>query len=370
MENRVKDVVKQVFNNAGIKINGPNPWDLQVHNEDFYKRVIRDGGALSFGESYMDGWWDVEALDQMIAKILKVENRPKGWKSFMQYFFTFLDGLKKENVKDIHHHYDIGNDLFVNMLDKLMIYSCGYWKEAKTLDEAQEAKLDLICRKINLQPGQRILDIGCGWGGFAYFAAKKYGTTVVGITLSKDQVETGRVRNKGLPVEIRFQDYLTLDESEPFDHIISIGMFEHVGPKNYPTFMKIVRRCLKKDGLFLLHTIGGNISARHPHPWLHKYIFPNAILPSMKQITSALEGKFIVEDWHNFGLYYEKTLLAWFDNFHGNWNKLKEAYDDRFYRMWKFYLLSCAGFFKARKNQLWQIVMSKEGLSKPYVSVR
>jgi cyclopropane-fatty-acyl-phospholipid synthase len=265
-------------------------------------------------------------------------------------------------------HYDIGNDLYKNMLDKRMNYSCGYWKNTKTLDEAQEAKLDLICKKLKLKPGMTVLDIGCGWGSLEKFAAEKYHVKVVGITVSKEQVRLARKLCKGLDVEIRLQDYRDLKKK--FDCVVSVGMFEHVGYKNYRKFIKVVDRCLKDSSLFLLHTIGGNKSVTCLDPWIDKYIFPNSMLPSVNQITKASKGIFKLEDWHNFGTYYDKTLMAWHKNFNKNWDKIKISYNERFRRMWNYYLLSCAGSFRAHKNQLWQIVFSKIGSQVDYESIR
>jgi cyclopropane-fatty-acyl-phospholipid synthase len=225
-----------------------------------------------------------------------------------------------------------------------------------------------VCKKINLQPGQRVLDIGCGWGSFAQYAAEEYGAEVVGITVSKEQVELGRERCKGLPVEIRLQDYREINE--PFDHIISLGMIEHVGSKNYRTYMQTAHRCLKDNGIFLLHTIGSNRSVRTTDPWIEKYIFPNSQLPSIRQLALAAEGLFVMEDWQNFGVHYDKTLMAWYQNFDTGWDELKSTYSERFYRMWTYYLLSCAGSFRARKNQLWQIVFSKQGIPGGFVPPR
>jgi len=254
------------------------------------------------------------------------------------------------------------------MLDKRMVYTCGYWKNAKTLDQAQEAKLDLVCRKLNLKPGQKILDIGCGWGSFAKYAAEKYKVKVVGITISKEQIELARKICKGLPIEIRLQDYREINEK--FDHIVSLGMFEHVGYKNYREYMKVVHRCLKDGGLFLLHTIANNKTVYYCNPWFDKYIFPNGMLPSIQQMGKASEELLVMEDWQNFGADYDKTLLAWFKNFDKHWDKFKDKYPKNFYRMWKFYLLSCAGGFRAREIQLWQIVFSKEGVSGRYDAPR
>jgi len=265
-------------------------------------------------------------------------------------------------------HYDIGNALYERMLYRRRTYTCGYWETAHTLDEAQEAKLDLACRKLELKAGMRVLDIGCGWGSWAKYAAENYGVEVVGITVSKAQAELGREMCAGLPVEIRLQDYREVNEK--FDAIVSLGMFEHVGYKNYRRYMEIVHRCLRGDGLFLLHTIGGNRSVTSIDPWTDKYIFPNSMIPSITQIGAAIENLFVMEDWHNFSADYDHTLMAWHENFERHWDALKPDYDETFHAMWRYYLLACAGTFRARENQLWQIVFSKRGVSGGYKSVR
>ena len=368
----LKNKAEKILSLAGIKINGDNPWDIKVHNEKFYQRVLAEG-SLGLGESYMDGWWDCEKLDEFFYRVLRsgIEDKVK---EDLVFLFKILPTRilnmqsKKRAFRIGEKHYDLGNKLFENMLDKQMAYSCAYWKDAHTLDDAQEAKLDLICRKLKLQPGMKVLDIGCGWGSFAKYAAEKFKVKVIGITVSKEQVKFGNELCQGIPVEIRLEDYRNINEK--FDRIVSVGMFEHVGYKNYRTYMKIVYRCLKDDGLFLLHTIGKNNSETSIDPWMNKYIFPDGILPSVKQIAKAIEGLFVMEDWHNFGAYYDKTLMAWYRNFESNWEIIKSDYDKRFYRMWKYYLLSCAGSFRARKIQLWQIVFSKKGVLGGYRPIR
>ncbi len=368
---KAKTAVESLLSWADIRIGGNRPWDIKVHDERFYQRVL-SGGSLALGESYMDGWWDCDVLDGFFTRIFtaELEKKVRSWSLLIPYIKAHLLNLQsRARAFQIGEaHYDIGNDLYEAMLDKRMTYTCGYWSDAKTLDEAQEAKLDLVCKKIGLKKGDHVLDIGCGWGSFARFAAENYGATVTGITVSKEQMALAQERCKGLPVTIRLQDYRDVDER--FDHIISLGMFEHVGYKNYRTYMQVAHRCLKDGGLFLLHTIGGNMSVKTTDPWIEKYIFTNSMLPSIAQIATAVEGLFVMEDWHNFGSDYDKTLMAWFKNIDRAWEKLKSNYDERFYRMWKFYLLACAGSFRARKNQLWQIVLSKKGVSGGYASIR
>lgn len=365
-------VMTEIFALADIQINGSRPWDITVHNDEFYARVLTKG-SLGLGESYMDGWWDSTALDETICRILEANldkkikfNWDMVWAYTKAYFLNLQD--KRGSMKVIDKHYQLGNDLYTKMLDKLMVYSCGYWKNASHLDDAQEAKFDLICRKLGFKPGMKVLDIGCGWGGFEKYAAEHYGVEMLGITLSENQAEKAREVCKGLPVEIRVQDYR--DVAGTFDRVLEIGMFEHVGVKNYRTFMEVVHRLLKPRGLFMLHTIGCNESVRVTDPWIDKYIFPNSHLPSINEIGSAIENLFVMEDWHNFGPDYDKTLMNWHANFIKNWATLQPVYGDRFYRMWNYYLLSCAGAFRARKIQLWQVVLSKGGVPGGWTTVR
>jgi len=356
---------------ADVFLNGNRPSDPQIKDPRFYNRILADG-TLGLGESYMDEWWECEEIDQFITKVLSAHlyEEVGTWKLVMDVLKAkIINAQAKRHAFNIgEKHYDVGNYLYEKMLDKRMVYTCGYWENAQNLDEAQEAKLDLVCRKIGLKEGQRVLDIGCGWGSFAKYAAEKYGASVVGVTVSKEQVELGRKNCEGLPVEIRLQDYRELNEK--FDHVISLGMFEHVGYKNYPTYMQVVSRCLKEKGLFLLHTIGSNASRVKTDKWIDKYIFPNSMLPSIAQIGKSIEGLFVMEDWHNLSIDYDKTLMAWHANFSAHKEELKREYGERFMRMWKYYLLSCAGTFRSRNIQIWQIVLSRKGVGGGYTSLR
>ncbi len=370
-QDKLRQKVEGLLSLADVKINGDRSWDIQVHNDKVYTRFLAEG-SIGVGESYMDGWWDCDRLDEFFDRVLRAKLDAK-----IKTFFYLFGAVKAKIVnmqtpsrafKVGRHHYDIGSDLYRGMLDKRMIYSCAYWEKASNLDEAQEAKLDLICRKLALKPGMRVLDIGCGWGGTAKFVAERYKVEVVGITVSDNQYQLGKELCSGLPIEIRLQDYRSFDGV--FDRILSVGMIEHVGYKNFAELMHVVKRCLKKDGLFLLHTIGRNSSATSLDPWMERYIFPNSMLPSAKQLSTAFEGLFVLEDWHSFGVYYDKTLMQWFKNFHENWNYLKKKYDERFYRMWKYYLLISAGSFRARQQQVWQIVLSPGGVLNGYQAQR
>ena len=364
-----KKTVTDLLESVDIQVNGSRPFDIQVHNELFYSRVL-SGKSLGLGESYMDGWWDCESLDQFcyqmlrgrIDKQVKVKN-PAFLAHVLKAYFLNAQSKKRAYIVG-EEHYDTGNDLFSLMLDQRMNYSCGYWENADNLDQAQINKLDLVCRKLHLKPGMKVLEIGCGWGGFAKYAAENYGVSVHGVTVSKEQMDYAERSCIGLETKFEMKDYRELNTK--YDAIVSIGMFEHVGYKNYRNYMEVAQRCLEGEGLFLLHTIGRNTPSRSTDPWTNKYIFPNGMIPSPAQISKSLQGLFVVEDWHNFGQYYDPTLMAWNENFQKNYESLKDKYDQRFKRMWEYYLLMCAGTFRARRNQLWQLVLSKKGLMGGY----
>jgi cyclopropane-fatty-acyl-phospholipid synthase len=334
--------------------------------------LLRDG-TLGLGESYMDGWWDAPALDQFLFRLIETNVQdafPKDLAEVWSIVKGRLLNLQRRHVTEVgEKHYDIGNELYSAMLDRRMVYSCGYWQGASDLDAAQEAKLDLICRKLGLREGMRILDIGSGWGGFLRFAAERYHVSGLGITISKEQAALANALSEGLPVETRLLDYQALEGQ--FDRVVSVGMFEHVGQKNYRAFFEKAASLVKPDGLFLLHTIGGHHSTTHGDPWSEKYVFPNGMLPSIAQVGHAIEGLFVMEDWHNFGADYDRTLMAWRDNFDAAWPGLKgDKYDERFQRMWRYYLSSFAAMFRARRLSLWQIVLSPNGVPGGYRSAR
>ncbi|MCP2004876.1 cyclopropane fatty acyl phospholipid synthase [Buttiauxella ferragutiae] len=364
-------IVSEMLTQAGVEINGPRPFDIQVKHPDFFKRVLQEG-TLGLGESYMDGWWDCERLDIFFNNTIRagLENQlPRHLKDTLRIAAARILNLQSKKRAWIvgKEHYDLGNDLFSRMLDEHMQYSCGYWKSATTLSDAQNAKLKMICDKLHLEPGMTLLDIGCGWGGLAEYAARHYGAVVHGVTISAEQQKMAQERCLGLDVTILLQDYRDLEMQ--FDRIVSVGMFEHVGPKNYATYFNVVDRNLKPEGIFLLHTIGSNKTDNCVDPWIDKYIFPNGCLPSVCQIADANEGHFVMEDWHNFGADYDKTLMAWHERFQNTWPEFASNYSERFKRMFSYYLNACAGAFRARDIQLWQIVFSRgieHGLRVPH----
>ncbi|QUM82013.1 cyclopropane fatty acyl phospholipid synthase [Moritella sp. 5] len=373
-----KDLFQSILLKADIQIDGNRPWDIQVHDEELYTNILTEG-SIAFGEGYMDGKWKCDDISELISKILRtdIESKLDGLlklrigvevgKNKLRKFFN--PQTIERSKKDVSSHYDTGNDLFENMLDKRMTYTCAYWEDSSNIDEAQEAKLDLVCRKLDLKKGMRILDIGCGWGSFMIYAAEHYGVICDGLTLSKEQKKLGqdRVNAEGLDVTFVLQDYRDYQPTETYDRVVSIGMLEHVGPKNYYEYFECAKRFMKDDAIFLCHTIGGSVSRtiNESDPWIQKYIFPNGVIPSMTQISGAIENKLNIECVHNIGPDYDKTLMAWYENFEKNWTNIASNYSEKFYLMWKYYLLSCAGAFRCRDLNVWQIMLTKLGTEIP-----
>jgi cyclopropane-fatty-acyl-phospholipid synthase len=365
-----RDRIQHLLEAADVRFDGGRAWDIRVHDESFLHRVLAHG-SLGLGESYMDGCWDAVELDSMLFRLLdaRLDRRVRTLDDYWFAARARLSNLPKRRPFEIgKRHYDLGNDLYRAMLGKRLVYSCAYWRQARDLDEAQEHKLDLVCRKLGLGAGMQVLDLGCGWGEALRFAAGRYGVSGAGVTVSEQQVGLARELCRGLPIDIRLQDYR--EATGRFDRVFSIGMFEHVGVANYRRYFELVRSCLADDGLFLLHTIGSDESVHANDPWIGKYIFPNSMLPSAAQITAAVEDLFIIEDWHNFGADYDRTLIAWRDNVERAWPVLGERYDERFRRMWRYYLSISMASFRARRSQLWQIVLSPRGLRGGYIAPR
>lgn len=371
--------IRHLLSLADVGVNGPRPWDIQVKDERFYRRVLVHG-PMGLGESYMDGWWDCERLDELFYRILanRLDTKVRYALEVViaQLVSRVLNLQTRAGSRKIAEHtYQLTPDLYLAFLDPYNQYTCGYFKDTEDLDKAQEQKLDLICRKLRIGPKDRVLDIGCGWGGFAKFASEHYGCHVTGITIATQQMQFAADFCKGLDTTFLLLDYRDLDTEQyrkKFDKILICGMIEHVGYKNYRNILRIVNSCLSDGGLFLLHTIGGNRSttAMDTNPWMARYIFPNSMLPSLSQLANAMEGLFIVEDIHNFSAHYDKTLMAWCRNFEKNWPSIEQQFDQRFYRMWRYYLLACAGGFRARDTQLWQFVLSANGVEGGYESIR
>jgi cyclopropane-fatty-acyl-phospholipid synthase len=364
-------LVRRLLEKAGIDVDGGAPHDIIVHDRRVYARVLRDG-SLGLGEAYVEGWWDSQAVDETLTRILRARLADwagTSWLETASVLSTKIVNLqsRRRAPQVAEQHYDIGNDLYRAMLDRRLVYTCAYWNGAQDLEEAQEAKLDLVCRKLGLDAGMRLLDLGCGFGGLARYAAEKYGARVTGLTLSKRQVDLGRELCAGLPVELRLQDYR--DASGTYDRVVSVGILEHVGPRNYRTYMKVVDRCLAPGGISLFHTIVNPRSQTVGDPWITRYVFPNSSLASIAQLARAMEGLFLLDDLHAFGDDYDCTLMAWYRNLVRAWPQLKATYCERFYRIWTYYLLMSAAVFRTRQAQLVQAVISRADTPHPLCRV-
>jgi cyclopropane-fatty-acyl-phospholipid synthase len=373
-----RERLSSLLREADIEIGGSRPWDMQVLDEGLYHRVMA-GGALAVGESYVDGWWEADRLDEFFTRVHRARlGRRILTASFIaQAALSRLGNLqdRRRSLRVAERHYDRSNALYAAMLGPTMQYTCAYYGPDgadRTLDEAQRLKLELIGRKLRLEPGLSVLELGGGFGELARFLAERHRCRVVSYNISREQVEYARARCSGLPVEFRLQDYREAGrDAARYDRVVSIGLVEHVGPKNYRGLFEIAANRLAPGGLCLVHTIGGNVSRTTTAPWIEKYIFPGGVIPSANQLTAAQEGLFVLEDWHNFGPDYDRTLLAWDGNFRAAWPELSRdgGLDERFYRMWRYYLNGCAGAFRARTLNLWQMVLSRGDVPR-YAPVR
>jgi cyclopropane-fatty-acyl-phospholipid synthase len=363
---------------AGVEAGGAEPWDLRVLDDRLFERVLA-GGSLAAGEAYMDGWWDAGRLDEFFARVhrARLDSKLATAPLIARAALARIGNLqgRRLSLRVAEQHYDLSNELYVAMLGPTMQYTCAYYGRDGadcTLDEAQCRKLELVAAKLDLRPGMKVLELGGGFGGLARHLAMHHGCSVVSYNISRAQVEFAREWCRGLPVEYRLQDYReAASDATLYDRVVSVGLMEHVGPKNYRGFFELATGRLAPAGLLLVHTIGGNVSKTTADPWIDKYIFPGGVIPSEKQLTEAKEGLFVLEDWHNFGPDYDRTLLAWHDNFLAAWPQLRVRLrlDERFHRMWRYYLNSTAGAFRARALNLWQLVLSRGDVPR-YVPVR
>lgn len=366
-----KKLCLTILSEAGVPVNSPEPWSIHVKNERLWDRVVSQH-ELGLGESYVDGWWECQSVDQMLTKLLTVKAAARLTPSLSVVFSALKSNIlnmqtKARAAENAKHHYNIGNNLYERMLDSEMAYSCGYWKEAKNLDQAQLSKFDLICRKLKLEKGMTLLDIGSGWGGFLRYAVKNYGVHATGISPADQQILLAKERSSGLNIDFYQMDYR--DFTGRFDRVVSVGMMEHVGPKNFRDFFEKCDELLAPNGIMLHHLISGTRAQNKTDGFFNRYIFPGGVIPSPSQITKAAEGLFILEDVHNFGLDYDKTLMAWHKNINKRWEEIPE-YDMRFKRMWNYYLLASAAGFRSRGLNLNQYVFRKEGILEPYIPVR
>lgn len=367
----LKRLVTRTFSRAGVAINGDRACDIQVLKERFYRRAAR--GPLGLGEAYMDRDWDVRSLDDLFRRVITADLGRSAIAMLNRLLlnlrarFSNLQSRRRAAAV-AETHYDLDHRMYELFLGPYNQYTCCFFRDTDDLEQAEIIKLEMICDKLEIGSGDRVLDIGCGWGGFARYAASTRGCAVTGVTISQEQASCAERFTRGLPVDIVLADYRDLPErvAGRFDKVLICGMIEHVGYKNYSALMQVVDTMLEDDGLFLLHTIGNADDTRVVDPWIEKYIFRNSMAPSMGQLVRSFSRRFVVHDWENYGHYYSQTLSAWQQNFERNWEairalKSRRPFDERFRRMWNYYLLSCKAAFDVEDLLLWQIVMGKLG---------
>ena len=372
-----------IANQIGVEINGPNAWDIQIHNESLYSRLFRDG-SLGAGESYMDGWWDCNDLVELSFRVAKNNLLlESGLPLFVHTTRSFLLNLQNKIRARIvgECHYDLPIPLWEKMLGASMIYTNGIWQDTDDLDTAGFAKYDLVCRKLELKKGDTLLELGCGWGAFLKYAATHYGCRCTGVTISKEQAKYASELCQSLPVKIHHCDYRDRDVYNPddikYDAITTLGMTEHVGRKNYRQCMQIIYEQLRDCRLFLLES-SGNSKESAPDMFIQKYIFPYLDMPTVGSIDKYTRDFFVLEDMQTVSVDYAKTIIAWSNNFKKYWsdfdlseNTFGGLSKNQFYRMWVYYLDCCAGVLKARtETQAWQFLFSKGHLTNGYRSVR
>ena len=333
---------------------------------------------LYLGEAYTDGTLKIEngSISDFLELALKNIGR-KETNKFSQminkfrgtYRFLTNFNLRNKSRLNVAHHYDISDQLYELFLDKKKQYSCGYFKnENEDLDQAQNNKIKHIIKKLNIKSNQKVLDIGSGWGWLAIEIAREAKCEVTGITLSKNQLEYSKKKIEELnltnQVQFKFKDYRDL--SQKFDRIVSVGMFEHVGRKFYSAYFNKVSELLKDNGVALIHTIGSVNSPRDPHPWITKYIFPGGYTPSLSEVAGPIEKSgLIVSDIEVLRMHYSHTLRNWKDRFLSNREKVKEMFDEKFIRMWEFYLAGCEMAFKWGDQVVFQLQLTKKISSVP-----
>lgn len=352
---------------------------IVVHDPRFYRRTVL-ASTLGLADAYANRDFETPDLETLLTLLaaharnarekafaedrLPPMQHPLAW--WLQVLCRSTDQQSPRRSKRVgRNHYDLSVSMYERMLGPSMAYSCGYWNEdARNLDEAQFNKYELLCRKLGLKRGMRILEIGCGWGGFAAYAIKKYDVTVVGVSISKRQIAYIQSRHAELceagALDVRFMDYRDIprDFPEAFDAAVSIGMFEHVGPRHYDAYMRVAWRALKPGGKFLLHTIVGN-GGIDPFVWYR--VFIGGVLPMEWQVARVAKRYFVLENLENFGYDYYLTLNAWRENYKKAYQQLNESPDERESRFWEFYLTFCAVLFKVRLLQLNQYVFSRGG---------
>ena len=348
-----------------VKVGENEPLFKIILKKPIPKKDILTSTTLAFGEAYMNGDLEVEGdFSLMLNTVLKYKDKFTTDFKGLPKIFSNLTSTKKQK-EEVTYHYDIGNDFYKLWLDDTLSYSCAYFKnENESLGEAQLNKIHHLLKKLNLREGITLLDIGCGWGALLIEAVKLYKIKGLGITLSEEQFKAfkERIEKENLQdyLQVKLMDYRELEKSGLlFDRVVSVGMLEHVGRSNYDLFMKCVSKVLKKEGVFVLHYISG-LYESEGDAWIKKYIFPGGVIPTLREIISlSADYKFYTVDVESLRMHYYKTLIKWAENFEKNTDKVREMFDEKFVRMWRMYLYSCAACFYTGVIDLHQIVFTK-----------
>ena len=348
-----------------VKVGEDEPLFKIILKKPIPKKDILTSTTLAFGEAYMNGDLEVEGdFLLMLNTVLKYKEKFSTDFKGLPKIFSNLTSRKKQK-EEVTYHYDIGNDFYKLWLDDTLSYSCAYFKnENESLGEAQLNKIHHLLKKLNLSEGMTLLDIGCGWGALLIEAAKLYKIKGLGITLSEEQYKAfkEKIEKENLQdyLQVKLMDYRELEKSGLlFDRVVSVGMLEHVGRSNYDLFMKCVSKVLKKEGVFVLHYISG-LYESEGDAWIRKYIFPGGVIPTLREIISlSADYRFYTVDVESLRMHYYKTLIKWAENFEKNTDKVREMFDEKFVRMWRMYLYSCAACFYTGVIDLHQIVFTK-----------
>lgn len=339
-----------------------------IKDDAVIRRIFSGGHNLALGETYVEGLWDSNDIRKLVIELIKLERvkMQLGLHALPIFLGEVLGKLLalflpsntlSSSRKNITYHYDISDDMFQRQLGPTMQYTCAYFhRPDMSLDEAQLAKMRIIAHKLDLRPGMRVVELGCGYGAFAYLLATEFGVHVTGVSLSNDQVAYAKKNFAHSRVDIRLQDYRNVEGV--YDRVYSVGIFEHIGRKNYKTYFDKCYDLLAPDGIMLIHTIGWGVSGRwNPNTFMFKHIFPGAEIPHASHMTKKYTDRWHLEDWHNFGKSYSPTAQHWYANLEGS--DEFEAMDESFKRMWRYYLLGGAAAFDSRRCSLWQLVFTK-----------
>lgn len=348
------------------------PVTVRLHDESLVRRILLNPD-LGIGEGYMEGSFTIDDDDLHGFLALAVRNSQNAWRHPLHRFLWKLRYLSRvarqynpagRARRRVAHHYDLSGELYDLFLDSDKQYSCAYFRSPDdTLEQAQAQKKAHIAGKLRIEPGMRVLDIGCGWGGLALTLARDYGARVLGVTLSEEQHEVAneRARAAGLGnrAQFRLMDYREVEGT--FDRVVSVGMFEHVGAPHYREYFRTVREKLTEDGIALIHTIGRSTPPGANSPWIEKYIFPGGYIPALSEIMTAVEKEdFISQDIEVWRLHYAQTLRHWHDRFVANEERVREIYDDRFCRMWRYYLVACEQTFRCNRQVVFQLQLARK----------